>query len=83
MLSKNEISSPAKAYTLLEHLFDQPAVTVPQAREVIDMSYPVANDLVANFEELGLLEEVTGQKRNRRYRYKPYLELFGELAPEN
>lgn len=76
-----EISSPAKALTLLEALFQHPAVTVPQVKQIIEMSYPVANDLVADFERLGLLTEVTGQKRNRRYRYQPYLKIFGELAP--
>ena len=80
-LVSEEIASPAKAYRLLEALYRQPAVTVPQVRDIIEMSYPVANDLVADFERLELLEEVTGQKRNRRYRYTPYLQLFGELAP--
>jgi len=80
-LVTTEISSPAKGLTLLEALFQQPAVTVLQVKQIIEMSYPVANDLVANFERLGLLTEVTGQKRNRRYRYQPYLEIFGELIP--
>lgn len=81
-LVSEEIASPAKAYRLLESLYQQPVVTVPRVKDIIEMSYPVANDLVADFERLGLLEEVTGQKRNRRYRYTPYLEIFGELAPE-
>lgn len=80
-LVSDEISSPTKAFRLLETLYQRPAVSVPQVREIIDMSYPVANDLVADFERLGLLTEVTGNKRNRRYRYQPYLEIFGELAP--
>lgn len=80
-LVSDEISSPAKAFKLLESLFQQPAVKVPQVAEIIDMSYPVANDLVADFVRLDLLEEVTGNKRHRRFRYTPYLEIFGELAP--
>jgi len=70
-----------RMYVRKEALFEQPAVTVRQVQEIIDMSYQVANKLVGDFERLGLLEEVTGQKRNRRYRYQPYLEIFGELSP--
>lgn len=66
---------------LLEALFETPVVTVRQVQDKIDRSYPVANRLVAQFEEHGLLDEVTGQQRNRRFRYAPYLDLFGELNP--
>lgn len=30
----------------------------------------------SQLEALGYLEETTGQQRNRRYRFEPYLELF-------
>jgi hypothetical protein len=36
----------------------------------------LADRLVARFEELGLLAEVTGQRRSRMFRYEPYLRLF-------
>lgn len=38
--------------------------------------YGTASSLVHRFEALGLLRETTGQQRNRRYRYEPYLKLF-------
>lgn len=66
---------------LLDHLFRQPVVTVARAREVIGRTYPVANQVVADFEGLGLLREITGHARNRVFRYEPYLQLFGELRP--
>ncbi|NIP57056.1 MAG: Fic family protein, partial [Gemmatimonadetes bacterium] len=40
---------------LLDRLFEQPMITVNRVAEVIDRSYPVANDLVSTFESLGLL----------------------------
>jgi Fic family protein len=65
----------------LDHLFRQPIVTVLRVREAIGRTYPVANQLVADFERLGLLREITGWARNRVFRYEPYLQIFGELRP--
>lgn len=39
-------------------------------------SYAAANNLVARLVELGLIREITGQARNRRFRYEPYIALF-------
>ncbi|MFW6058308.1 MAG: Fic family protein, partial [Persicimonas sp.] len=77
----SELDTTGNGQKLLESLFETPVVTVRQVQNLIDRSYPVANGLVALFEEHDLLVEVTGQKRNRRFRYAPYLDLFGELRP--
>jgi Fic family protein len=66
---------------LLSALFDRPLVNVNYLTRVLDVSFPTANRLVARFEELGLLREVTGQRRSRRFRYEPYLALFHEPEP--
>lgn len=71
-----EIGGTASGLILLDHLFEVPMVTVNQVSRVISRSYPVANDIVNSFEQLGLVTEVTGQRRNRIYSYRPYLMLF-------
>jgi Fic family protein len=76
-----ELSNSPTAHVLLESLLEQPSMSVRQVEQHIGRSYTAANQLVAQFERLGLLTEVTGQSRNRRYHYKPYLDLFGELRP--
>lgn len=76
-----QLSNSPTAHVLLETLLEQPSMSVRQVEQSIDRSYTAANQLVAQFEQLGLLVEVTGQSRNRRYHYKPYLDLFGELRP--
>ncbi len=63
-------------HKLLSRLFQQPVISVTQVAQVIGMTYPPANDLVERFVECGLLSEVTGQKRNRFYRYQPYIDLL-------
>jgi Fic family protein len=66
---------------LLSALFDRPLVNVNYVARRLDVTFPTANRLVARFEELGLLREVTGQRRSRRFRYEPYLRLFDEPDP--
>ncbi len=61
-------------------LFEQP-VTVKHAQKAIGRTYPVANELVAEFERLGLLRETTGGSRNCVFEYAPYVQIFGELRP--
>ena len=63
---------------LLSTLFDRPLVNVNFVTRALDVTFPTANRLVGRFEELGLLREVTGQRRSRRFRYDPYLQLFDE-----
>jgi cell filamentation protein, protein adenylyltransferase len=66
---------------LLSTLFDRPLVNVKFVADALEVTFPTANRLVGRFEDLGLLREVTGQRRSRRFRYDPYLKLFDEPAP--
>lgn len=49
---------------------------------LIGTTYPAANDLVARLEEMGILREITGGARNRRFRYDRYVRLIEEGVPE-
>lgn len=46
--------------------------------EMWQRTYPNANKLVNDLCDVGLLEEITGQKRNRAFAYAPYLDIFKE-----
>ncbi len=70
------------ALTLLSELFRRPVVDVKRAAEVMSTSFATANGVVAKLEAIGILKETTGQKRFRKYRYEPYVELFEETAGE-
>lgn len=60
----------------LESLFDRPIVAVADIQQVAGTTYAAANKLVARLGELGLLAEITGYSRNRRFRYETYQRLF-------
>lgn len=66
----------ANASALLDHLFQQPIVSVGLVERLIGRSHVTASKLVDQFVALDLLREITGWQRNRRYRYEPYLNLF-------
>jgi hypothetical protein len=71
----------ANGLKLLSALFRLPVVNVTAVAELLEVTFPTASRLVTLFEELGLLVEVTGQRRSRVYRYEPYLALFTDPAP--
>lgn len=72
------------ALKLLATLFASPIVDVNFASARIDVTFATANKLLARFQTLGLVREITGRRRSRRFAYEPYLRLFqtAEGAPE-
>jgi Fic family protein len=68
-------------HKVLESLFDRPIVSVNDVRAMTGTTYPAANGLVARLAAIGVLEEMTGYTRNRRFRYAPYIALFNDTGP--
>lgn len=68
--------SSTNALRLLDLLYERPMLDVNLARERLGLSFATANKLVEQLERLGLVREVTGRRRDRIFRFKPYLDLF-------
>lgn len=68
-------------HKVLESLFDRPIVSVADVQQTTGTTYAAANNLVGRLEALGILSEMTGHARNRRFRYAPYIALFNEGGP--
>jgi len=68
----------ANGHRIMDKLFDHPIITVARVREWIGITAAGANQLVRRLVEIGLLREITGYARNRRFRFDPYLKLFEE-----
>jgi Fic family protein len=69
-------------HRVLESLFDRPIVSVGEVRELTGTSFAAANQLVARMTDIGILREITGYSRNRRFRYDPYVRLFTDEPEE-
>ncbi len=67
-------------HKVLESLFDRPIVSVKDVEQLTGTTYAAANTLVGRLSNLGILIEMTGYARNRRFRYAPYIALFGDDA---
>jgi hypothetical protein len=65
-------------HRVLESLFDRPIVAVNDVRGMTGTTYAAANSLVSKLVNIGVLSEITGYARNRRFRYAPYIVLFAD-----
>jgi predicted transcriptional regulator of viral defense system len=68
----------ANSQRVMDRLFDHPIVSVATVREWLGITPAGANQIVGRLEGVGLLREITGYARNRRFRFEPYLRLFEE-----
>lgn len=64
------------SYRLFEMLPMMPRFTIERVRQQLDTSFPTATAAVKVLEELGIVVEMTGQKKNRSYSYQAYVELL-------
>ena len=63
---------------VLESMYERPIISAGEVKTITGTSFAAANNLVAKLVELELLREITGNTRNRRFRYEPYVRLFEE-----
>jgi Fic family protein len=66
----------ANGLRVLESLFSGPLVTINKVAELTGVSFPAANSLTNRMVNHGILQEITGQTRNRIFRYSDYVNLF-------
>ena len=66
----------AVALRLFELLPLMPRFTIEQARQKLDTTFPTATAAVKLLQDLGMLSELTGQKKNRLFSYAAYVELL-------
>ena len=66
------------AKAVFEMLQRHPLTTIPAATDRLELSYPTVRDALGRLEEIGVVEEVTGEDRGRLYVYTCYLRLLSE-----
>lgn len=69
-------SRAPKGLMLLHHLFKYPMVDASDVSRVVSLSAASAYKLIADFERMGILKELTGGKRGKIYSFNKYVNLF-------
>lgn len=68
----------AIAYRLFESLPMMPRFTVEQVKQKLATTYPTANAAVKALTDLGIVAEMTGQRKNRSFGYQAYIDLLSK-----
>ncbi len=69
-------SRAANAQKLLNYLYKHPMVDPSMVSLAVEVSPASAYKLIADFEKLGILNELTGGKRSKLYSFKKYIDLY-------
>ena len=63
---------------LIRHLYQLPIIDTKEVSSILQISISTANRLINEFIKLGILTEMTGYKRNRKFMFKEYFEIFND-----
>ena len=59
----------------------RPSVSIASARAEVGLSVPATTTALQQLTKLGIVREVTGQRRNRLFAYDTYLKILSEETP--
>ena len=77
MLWEKKLSSPL-AVGILERLFQKPYVSVNDVAKEFSISFQAASNLVSHLAGAGILYEITGKKRDKRFLYREHITILSE-----
>lgn len=69
-------SRSANALKLIDSLYQNPLVDIKRAALIIGQSFPTAGNLIENLTRKGILKEITGGKRGKKYVLSKYMNIF-------
>lgn len=62
--------------SLLKYLYLKPIMSAKVVGQRLNITHPSANQIIKDFQRIGILKEITGFKRNRLFVFSEYLDLF-------
>jgi Fic family protein len=63
---------------IFEYMKTLPQVSVPFLSKALNLTPPTVRDALNNLQSIGILEEISGKKRDRVYVYRQYLDILEE-----
>jgi len=78
LIANDSGANAGNGFVLLEKMFRQPIVSIEDVQSICSVSEVTAHRLVQRLVAAGILNEITGYARNRRFRYDAYVNLFAD-----
>jgi Fic family protein len=75
---KNLGARRGDAKKVIDYLYNHPVIGVDHVEEIIQKSNVTAYKLIQSLEEMEVLKEITGARRNKLYVFYEYIDLFKE-----
>ena len=69
------------SYRLFELLPTMPRFTVDRVCEALNTTFPTASAAIKLLQAMGMVNEMTGQKKNRIFSYTAYIDLLSSAPP--
>ena len=66
----------SKVAVFHERLFDRPIISINDVRQIMNTTFPTANNICAKLVKMNILKEITGKERNKLFAYKNYLDIL-------
>jgi len=66
----------ASALRVHQRLQQNPVLAIPDAARQLGLTIPTVTKAIGHMEQLGIVAEITGKQRHRRYAYGKYLEIL-------
>lgn len=63
---------------VLEFVFKRPVINIKSTSEALNVTFPAVSKSIKQLQKIGILEEVTGEKKNRIFKAKEILKILGE-----
>jgi Fic family protein len=64
------------AREVIKHMYQHPLIDAQKAHELTGLSMPATYQLIGELEDQGIIEEITGAKRGKKYRFEDYIAIF-------
>jgi Fic family protein len=69
-------SKAKRGLILIKSLYQNPIIDSNSICDLLNIAPSTANRLIVDFQKEGILEELTGFKRNRKYIFREYFDIF-------
>ena len=70
--------SSGSALRVHQALLQRPIISIPKICEITGLWTTSVTTVIKHLEEIGIIKEITGGKRNRLYKYLKYIEILNE-----